>query len=513
VRLYGGPQGGSGNVPPAPVPPKAPPGIATEYFSTCGGTHPPVSYVFPGPDGYKTDPTTGKKELSDEAKKYFDSKEYKDYKKEVDKYKRDNTAAPGTYGNADGDEATPGTPTLGTGIQVRKLDRSAKQDLTNWLSGTNYHDPVAAITYEQPAPELSASLEDPLQGPALSASYYGKLASWMSSEAQAATPSPQELVANVEGLWELHWRRNLSFDVDASAQRLTKDLERAATTTKSVTTRLENLEKRGAADEMTRLQVHDQRATLSKELKEAQAQEVILRGELERRMDFVRAMVSLLRLAPDGGYGPTFHEFADVKGVQSAAAKILGQIGGLAAGEIWKGLAEDTLWLSASDKQAVNDSARRVQAVAAAQSALADPRIDGVTAVCAYLQSKVPTSSVSTLKALELFDTLGTKMVRPETLATLPDLLVLCKHKHPEVAAKARWVLLRYLSVKGGKASLENALGTLAPLIGNSDTELSDATHAFLTTHTGQKTEKNAQAWLELRKRMVERREAAKPAP
>lgn len=510
-------------IPPPPEPPARPSGNSNTYYSTCGGTHPPVKYSFPGYSDYEY--KDGKYQLTDEAQKYFDSPGYKKYAADLSKYKTDYAANPGTYGEVNPatgrrvDSATAqeleedeesGIGLSGSGKAVR-LDRNPKKDLATWFRGLQYHDPVKAVTFEGPA-EAATALEEPQAGPGATASYYGKLVGMLEPSVQANAPSPQKMLETLEILWESQWRRNLGLDSDPTAKQLALDLERAARGVESARRMQAELLRRAASDELVKLQLHEQIASAGRELQATAAREGALREQLERRMLFIRAIAELLRLAPEGGFGPTFTE-ANLKAVQASAGKVLAQVGPLAAGTVWQGLSQDVLWLErhkAEAGKATDEFLRRRQAAEAEQALLQDPRLDGLAAVADFLRAQPVAPGCVLRKAFELLDRLGTLCLRPETLAALPRLMEHMKHEDGDVAERARWVLTRVLSARAGKVSMEDSIGHLAPLVSSSDKELAEAALNFLNYHTGQNLGRDPQAWLALQQRMRTEREKIK---
>lgn len=500
---------------PRPTPPPVPSEAAVTYYSTCGNLHSPVYTRISGDNISKSGDYVNKEydtvssgvKFNDEARNYFNSKEYKDYQEKEKQWKKDTN----DFESSKDRDSSNKPNTLGSGMISAQLQRDAKQDLALWMQGCQYHVPINAITFGGGAPELNASLDDPIAGPALTASHYAKLVGMLNEEAQKQAPSPKELVLSMEVFWEGQWRRNLGFDADPTSRQLAADLERAANDTQEAKRRLEGLSKRSEASEAEKFQVMEQRAFAVKELERCQAKEQPLRETLDRRMTFIRAMVNLLRLAPDGGFGPTFAEVAEPGSVQASAAKILAQICPLTAGSIWQGLTEDLSWLRQvkgggeirPDKEIHNHTL----AAEAAEAALCDTRIEGLTVLSEFLVSNRPAPAVVLVKALEMLDKLGTKLLRAEALAALPRVIALRKHEDPEVAERAKWALLRLMGVSGGKASMEDAIGTLAPLLKESDGQLPEAVWQFLKANTGQPLAKDTQAWLDLQKRMLAERE------
>ena len=507
-------------IPLAPEPPDRPGGASNSYYSTCGGTHPPVKYSFPSYNDYQN--KDGSYGLTDEAKKYFESPEYKKYAEELNKYKQDYAASPGTYGKVDpktGERISSGFvededgPAFSATVKTVRLDRDPNKDLASWLRGVQYHEPVRAVTFEGGA-EGATSLEVPQAGPAATASYYGKLVGMLDPSVQANAPAPLKLLETLEVLWEAQWRRNLGFETDPGAKQLSLDLERARRSSQAAVRNLEGLLKRSLGDEVAKLQLHEQVAFASREVEASAAKEATLRVLLDRRMLFIRALVDLVRLAPDGGFGPTFAE-ANPNSVQAAAGKILAQIGPMCARTLWQGLARDLQWLVAQEGAAAevktgSEYLRRKQAVDAAQALLLDPRLDGLGAICDFIR-EYPVAPAEVLrKAFELLDKLGTLTLRPETLTTLPQLLAHLKNQDAGVAERARWMLLRIMGLRSGKVSLEETIRHLGPLVGSGDRQVAEAALAFLNYHTGQQLGAEPQAWAALHEKMKAERERIK---
>lgn len=502
---------------PAPVPPRAPADAALTYYSTCGGTHVPVSYTYSGDSLERmSNYFSSQKEydngqsgvsMNEEARQYLNSKEVQDYKQAYDKWARGKSQYEATRGMEGSPQERPNT--LGSGMVSAKLDRNPMKDLSAWLEGGAYHQDNLTIQYEQGGAELTSSLEDPLTGPALTASHYGKLVALLSKEAQAAAPAPKDLIASVAGLWEQQWRKNLGFDADATSRQLALDLERAMTDSAHARRRTEDLRKRSNAGELEQLQLAEQRAFAAKELEKHLSREAALRELLHLRLTFIKAIVNLTRLAPDGGFGPTFRETADPKTLQQATGRILTEIGPLAAGPLWQGLCEDVSWLAGLNGFTIANPQEvdaRTQSAEAVQALLCDARVDGLAVIAGFL-AKSPHAHPATLrKALELLDKLGTKTIRPEALATLPHVIALRKHKDAGVSERARWTLLKLLGLRDGKASMEDAIGAVAPLLREDEPQTVEAAWNFLRANTGQHFSRDAQAWLELHRKMAAER-------
>ncbi len=80
-------------VPPAPEPPPPPPGVAEAYYSTCGGSHPPVQYVVS-----KVSPTDPRYK---EVEQYASSPAYRQYEQDLAEYKKKYGKDSGPYGKVD----------------------------------------------------------------------------------------------------------------------------------------------------------------------------------------------------------------------------------------------------------------------------------------------------------------------------------------------------------------------------------------------------------------------------
>lgn len=589
--------------PPAPVPPPPPPGLAEAYYSTCGGSHPPVQYVVsnlkPGDKGY------------DELMNYARSPEYRRYLNELVEYKKEYGSDPGTYDEVDprtgsdlnsasdtkdgrsvtDDErkakrerlkerkekdessgarepegpvnSTPyqqettdetasadpdgsmnapaGNPTgiaasapkrfagfqtdggnvirgpktgLAGGPNAQKVERDPKQDLAQWLRGFLYHEAVNPVTYAG-EPETAVSLEHPDAGPEPSSSHYGMLVKMMELDDQAAAPSPKEVLDGLYGFWQTRWRRTLGFESDPSSKNLIADLEQASKAAAAAQKRVTELKRRVESDADARGRLQQQVAAAERELKSAQAAEKERVDRLFRRLDFVRTVSALFRLAPEGGFGPSFEEVSHEE-LQSQAGRILTDIGALAGNVTWKGLASDLLWIDRYSRSGESQSSdalrRRVAATNAAEKLLKDRRLDGLTAVCDFLASGQPADAVVMRKAFELVDFLGTKMLNAEVLRALPALLQIAKGPDEAVAKRARLLVLRVLGIREGRASLEEPLLVLAPLVKDPDAELARATVDFLQRFTGQSFGADAKAWLKLQAQMAsERRKLSNP--
>ncbi len=79
--------------PPPPIPPPPPPGLAETFYSTCGGSHPPLQYVrtqlSSGDEGYR------------ELQQYARSPEYRRYLSDLERYKDEYFSENGGYGEVD----------------------------------------------------------------------------------------------------------------------------------------------------------------------------------------------------------------------------------------------------------------------------------------------------------------------------------------------------------------------------------------------------------------------------
>ena len=396
--------------------------------------------------------------------------------------------------------------------QAARLDRDPLQDLAAWSRGSPYHEATPPAVLESTV-EAAESLENPLAGPAPSTSYYGKLAGMLDPAVQAQAPGPLQMLSSLDFLWEHQWRHTLGFAIDPGSKRLAADLERAERAAREARERLTGLLKRAAACAVSKLQLHDQLAFAARENESAADKVDGLRAQFDRRMLFIQALTAVLRLAPDGNFGPALLQL-QAPATQASAARVLAQVGPLSAETVWKGLALDMAWLAEHESvgagKAGDEPVRRRQAVEAAQALLLDPRLDGLGAVCGFIRENPVALSAVLRKAFELLDRLGTLNLRPETLATLPQLLAHVKNEKPGVAERARWVLLRILGVRAGKVSMEDAVRYLAPLVEAQDMQLAEAAHAFLNYHTGQNLPRETQAWLALHQRMKTERERIK---
>lgn len=512
------------NYPPSPTPPTPPPGVKiNSFYSTCGGYHPPVVYSFPeykrNEDGSVPRDTYGRAQLDPETEAYINSPEYKKYTQELNEYKQKYAKSPGYYGEVDPETgkrvSVSNEQSNSLGNAVTKLDRDPMRDLATWMRGFQYHDTVNPISYGDSNGELNSSLSDPLAGPALSASHYGRLVSWLSPELQAAAPSPKDLVLGVEKLWATEWRKALGFDADPGSRTLAADLERATADRVAARRRLDELGKRTETDQVAKFKLIEQRAFAAKEFERAFVREKALVEVWNRRADFLYAMDSLLRLVPDGGFGPTFHETIEPKSAQNSALKVLRETGPIAAYIVWKGLAEDVTWkakLSSFTRADPAEVERRNMAIEKATEALCDTRIDGLPAVVDFLNAKTPAEPAVIRKALELLDKTGARLLRREMLTALPRVIELRASDDAQTADLANWTLQRLMSARGAKVSMEDAIGTLAPLLKEGDANFSEAVWQFLKANTGQPIAKDAKAWLDLQTRMITEREKVEAA-
>lgn len=569
------------SVPPPPEPPPPPPGVAEAYYSTCGGSHPPVQYVVS-----KVSPTDPRYK---EVERYASSPAYRQYEQDLAEYKKKYGKEYGTYGEVDSKtgrqvergrierEETPppaepessdppvdpglkvadpasetptptqGMPDTGSGstppeagpalrngpdsffgfqtgvnglsgklesMQAIALARNPKQDLSRWFRGFLYHEEVQSITYDD-APEENTSLRVADAGPAASSSLYGRLVTMLELPGGTNPPAPNELLASLDQMWKEHWRPKLGFNADSSSRLLLGDLQRTQRNVETFQAKLNELAKQSADEKSVQVRLVDQIQFNRQELAKAQAQAAAMRTVIQRRLEFVEAIVALVRLAPEGGFGPTFLE-ADLEAVQSAAVRIAGDIGPLAAREIWAGLAADLLWIESRAQGASCaefDRTRRILSADAAEKLLRDPRVEGREAVRDFLLEVKDPPPVVLRKALELFEFLGARQLNAEALAALPTLIRHSAHPDGTVAERARLALTRVLGLREGKASLEDAIADLAPVLKGKDEGLTAAAVEFLEFHTGQKYGRNAAKWLQLKKRMeAERKKLEKAA-
>ncbi|MCZ7647694.1 MAG: hypothetical protein M5U26_20965 [Planctomycetota bacterium] len=400
----------------------------------------------------------------------------------------------------------------GSGLQAIRLSRDPKQDLSRWFRGFLYHDEVQQVTYED-APEPNSALGDATAGPAASNSFYGRLVNMLELDERSAPPAPNEMLKSLDGLWKDRWSKTLGFSSDLGGRRLAGDLQRVQDEVRAAQRELDRLSKERPEEKAAQVKVQDQTEFQKTRLAAAELKLKGLRAQLKDRLAFVEAVSALLRLAPEGGFGPTFFE-NDLESVQQSAERVLADIGPLAAREVWAGLADDLNWLAGHPADAAcvltqQERTRRLLAVSAGEKLIKDPRMGGLDAVCDFLKEVQDPPPAVLRKSFELVDILGSKQLEPVVLAVLPSLLRHLESKNEQVSSRARWVLLRILDIRAGKASMEETIGVLAPVLKDKDQELAGAAEAFLTYHTGQKHGRNANAWLGLKKRMEAERKKA----
>ncbi|MCK6473669.1 MAG: hypothetical protein L6R28_18240 [Planctomycetes bacterium] len=491
-------------VPPPPEAPPLPPVLTEGYYATCGGIHVPIQ-----PLAQRTTEEVG------EYVRYRAAREYQRYVEELSVYgeryrglKETAAAAEEESKGAKGEPAEIGSETPLGGPEVKKVGRDPKHDLARWLRGSLYHQGFLLPVYGGEG-ETAVSLEEPDAGPAPSSSLYGNLLAMLDLENAAGRPGPKQMLEGLEALWQARWRRALGFESDPTCRLLAASLDRAAKATAQAQARVGDVQRRVDEDPGARSRLQQQLAFSEKELAAAQEREAELRVQFERRRAFVDAITLLLRMAPDGGFGPAFDEVPGAV-VQGGATKILVEIGPMAGAAVWKGLAADLAWIERYAKSgASRESAmlqRHVRGALAAEELLRDRRVDGLATVCDVLVAGEAADAVVLRKAFELVDILGTRELNADVLRVLPPLLDLRRNPDEGVANRARLLLLRVLGLRTGRASIEDALGVLAPLVKDDDEELARATVKFLEHVTGQALGPDPKAWLKFQAHMAAER-------
>jgi len=501
--------------PSAPKPPTPDSEYTAIYYSKCGNAHDYNVYTFkdgtykeysPGDPGYN------------ELIKFKDSPQFQKYQQDLATYNAEVAKATPTER-----KNLPGPPSVkGPTVPDKPIKSDApsgpvhddpKRDLAFWFRGFQYHDTCAQISPEHP-PEPAAGLSDPSAGPGVGNNQYGMLVKLLALDPNATVPGPNKLLENFETFFQNGWRLTLGFEKDPSSKVLGADLEKASGEVQKSLARLEELKRQSSANADAKLDLAASSAQAEKEAKALKERFDGLREQLDKRLEFIRATVNLLRLAPEGGFGPTFAEIETGK-LQTQAARVLADLGPLAGQALLSGLAQDVAWLAANpnaDKAPDSEFDRRTKAVEKAEELLWDSRVDGLFAVSEFLREGTSANPAVLKQALELLDKLGTKALRPEVLATFPRLIALqADSKQPaEISARAKSVFLDLLKIRDGQASMEETVGVLAPLLKSSDRVIADSVEAFLTAHTGQKLGRDPQAWLKLKEKMAAARE--KPA-
>ncbi|MCK6474390.1 MAG: hypothetical protein L6R28_21945 [Planctomycetes bacterium] len=397
---------------------------------------------------------------------------------------------------------------LAGGANAQHIERDPKQDLAQWFRSFMYHEEMAPADYSDKAEDaIGLSVAD--AGPAPASGLYGRLRGFLPRDG-TESPPPVQMLSALEALWKNRWRSALDFDADPFNKQLLTDADYARKLSAASEKRLNDLKRSAGKDPDAGARLKAALASAKRELDAARAKEKECSDTLFRRLQFVQAMVELLRLAPDGGFGPEF-ESADLEAVQRSAARILAELGALAGAVTWQGLSEDLAWLDEhhSDRNSL-EYARRVRGMNACEALLADPRVEGLAAVCDFLASSKPASADLLRKAFELVDRFGTGSLRAEVLNVLPRLLELAGAKDSGVAGRARHLVLRMLKVRSGGASMEAAIGTLAPLTASKDAELARAALDFLQGNTGMAFGAEPRKWQALQAEMKQKRLAGK---
>lgn len=489
--------------PPPPEAPPLPPVLTESYYATCGGIHVPIQ-----PLAQRSAEEVG------EYVRYRAAREYQRYVEDLSLYgeryrnAKEAAAAEDESKNAKADPNETGSETPLGGPEARKVGRDPKHDLARWLRGTQYHQDFLLPVYGGEA-ETAVSLEEPDAGPAPTSSLYGTLLAMLELENSAERPGPKQMLEGLEALWQARWRRVLGFETDPACRLLAANLDRAAKAAEQAQARVDDVQRREDEDPGARSRLQAQRAFSEKELAAAREREAELRAQFDRRRAFVDAIVLLLRMAPEGGFGPGFDEVPGAV-VQGGATKILAEIGPVAGAIVWKGLAADLVWIERYTRSGASRESvvlqRHVRGALAAEELLRDRRVDGLATVCDFLAAGEEADAVVLRKAFELVDILGTRELNADVLRVLPPLLALRGNPDEGVAQRARLLLLRVLGLRSGRASVEDALGVLAPLVQDGDEELARATVKFLEHVTGQTLGHDPNAWLKFQANMAAER-------
>lgn len=443
------------------------------YYSTCGGSHPPVQYTIQIRE-YKSG-------ASDEESSFYGYDLY-------------STADDGGL----------------RGFSAVPLQRNPRQDLARWMRGSLYHEDAAVPEYGTD-PETATVLREPEAGPQATNSHYAVLASALDAGGASAALGPAELLGALDTLWATRWRAALGLDEDPQSRLLLEELRLAELDAAAcVVPESGNSPESGLS--AARIREIERRVFLAKEKQRLDAKIAGLRERLQQRQRFAGALVALLRLAPDGGFGPTFEEL-DSQPLQAAAGRILVDLGPFAAEGLWKGLKTDLEWLARCEHERGPAQTRRILAADAAERLLRDRRLEARAVLAAEWRGPVRLTTAAAIKSCELLAALGADTLYADVLETLPALLQQSTHPVPEAARAARLTLLRILEVRGGKASMEETIGTLAPILSGSDAELARAAHAFLNAHTGQNLPAQSEPWLQLQARMEAAARKTPPQP
>lgn len=528
-----------GRIPEPPEPPELPPGVngrlRLNYYGTCGWSHAPTKITI--------NPILQISNLleydMDSAMEYSSSPEMQAYLKEVTAYVQkyglasvarverslrgptldsfmfkssadaaeSDTGRVWTSGNGTLFPQRLGTESSGRGGIVKSSGSANPSqenpllDLATWMRRFQYHEDLPSYISTDSGPERAVSLVAPDAGPAPASGLYGRLLAFLPGDG-ATPPTPAQLLSGLDPLWKTRWRTALGFDADPYNKQLLADAGHARKLADAAQNRLDELRRSAGTDSDAAARLKAQIASAQRDLDAAQAKAKETSDALFRRLKFVEALVELLRLAPNGGFGPDF-DTADLDAVQKSATRILAELGALAGNLAWTGLAEDLAWIEANsgDRNSAGFS-RRVRGVSACEALLADPRVEGLAAVCDFVAAGKPASPSLLRKAFELIERLGTDRLRPEVLRTLPRLLELCSEKDSGVRERAHMLVLRILKVRGGGVSLEAAIGTLAPLTVSKDAELARAALGFLRANTGMDFGAEPRKWQALQAEM-----------
>lgn len=388
-----------------------------------------------------------------------------------------------------------------------RVNRNPRQDLATWFRGFLYHQDVNPMDYDN-TPEAATHLDAPVAGPCLSTNYYHLLVDALQLKKGERAPAPNKLVDSVGAFWQSHWRKNLGFSDDPSGRKLSATHKKALEAVVASRKRFRELKNEADKDRLAAMRLRTQLLAVAREAEAAARKESELRGRVLRRQHFIRAITSLLRLAPEGGFGPTFHE-CNQSAVQKAAHDILADVGVLAGHALWNGLVTDLTWLAdpahkskttataprRGKKPVVSPEAMREKAVKAATEALSDTRIPAQPALCGFLLD--PSSRLPSVlnKAMDLLEQPAEGLMTPRLLAALPRLADYAHDSNAELAARAERLIIKLLGAPKAHAADIEVVGNLAGLLKDKNTKIVEAVEGFLKRHTGKDLGKDPAAW------------------
>jgi hypothetical protein len=239
--------------------------------------------------------------------------------------------------------------------------------------------------------------------------HYDVLVFLLGSDAGSIVPSPSRMLRSLKSFWEGTWRKRIGLETNAAKPR-------------------------NAGRNWKR---PDPKSS----------------GE---RQHFIRAMVALLRLAPDRGFGPALYR-ADPDALRASSAAILTEIGPETAEALWEALASDVEWL-ANHPAAGSGPSRdrfagirrlRERSVLELRKVFTDPSIGGFHAIATRLKDLDTTSPAVLCEALRL-------STRPsaddaERLAAQALAKRLRIHANREVAREVVRSLTRRAPARGGR--------------------------------------------------------------